>query len=165
MGVGKSTIGLAVSKTLNMNFVDVDVEIEKKEFSSIKSIFDNKGEKYFREIEEKISMSFLNNEESVIALGGGAFINAKIRNKILESAVSVWLDLKIDLLLRRLKDSKKRPLLDNNNLRKVLNNIYDERKKTYNLANYKIKCDQVEKSQIVKKIVEIYETNTNNSQK
>ena len=78
MGSGKSSIGSLVSKKLNIDFIDVDSEIEKKIGLTISKIFENKGEKYFRQIEEKETLKFLKSKKTVISLGGGAFLNDKI---------------------------------------------------------------------------------------
>ena len=79
MGVGKSTIGKILAKKLNYNFIDVDKIIEAKEGSSINLIFKNKSENYFRKIENEITLSELKKINSVISLGGGAFLNNTIR--------------------------------------------------------------------------------------
>ena len=81
MGVGKTTIGKILAKRLKYNFIDVDKLIETKEGSSINSIFKNKGESYFRKIEMSITLSELRNRNSVISLGGGAFLANEIRKK------------------------------------------------------------------------------------
>ena len=60
MGSGKSTIGNIISKKLDLKFIDTDYEIEKYEKISIKKIFDNKGEKYFRKLEETIILRSIN---------------------------------------------------------------------------------------------------------
>ena len=73
MGVGKSTIGKKLAKKLKFKFIDIDFIIEKKERKKIDEIFKTKGEKYFRKIEEKITLKFLDRERQVISLGGGSF--------------------------------------------------------------------------------------------
>ncbi|MDA9678260.1 shikimate kinase, partial [Candidatus Pelagibacter sp.] len=78
MGSGKSSIGSLISKRLNIDFIDVDSEIEKKTGMKISKIFENNGEKYFREIEETTTLKLLKNDKTVISLGGGAFLNSKI---------------------------------------------------------------------------------------
>ena len=83
MGSGKSSIGSLVSKNLNINFIDVDYEIEKKTGLEVSQIFEKKGEKYFREIEEIETLKILKNTNTVISLGGGAFLNNKIKRKFL----------------------------------------------------------------------------------
>ena len=99
MGVGKSTVGKMLAKKLKVNFFDIDKIIEKKEKSSIKEIFDSKGEDYFRKIEKKITLQELKKINSVIALGGGAFIDRTIRDEVRNSSISFWLDLNLKSLL------------------------------------------------------------------
>ena len=110
MGVGKSTIGRSLSKKLNMRFVDLDRLIEKRESSTIKEIFKKKGEKYFRNLERKIALKKLKQENSIIALGGGAFIDSHIRKEVLKNCISFWLDVKVEVVLSRSRSLKKRPL-------------------------------------------------------
>ena len=80
MGVGKSTVGKNLAKRLNFNFIDVDKMIEFKEGASINLIFKNKSEKYFRKLESEITLQALKKNNSVISLGGGAFLNRSIRD-------------------------------------------------------------------------------------
>ena len=112
MGVSKSTIGKKLAKKLKVKFIDLDKIIEKRESNSIKDIFEIKGEDYFRKIEKKVALQELKKVNAVIALGGGAFLNKDIRKEVEESAVSFWLDLNMKSILKRLKNSKKRPLLN-----------------------------------------------------
>ena len=161
MGVGKSTIGRKVAKRLKLKFVDIDSIIENKEKSSIKIIFEKHGEAYFRKIEKKISIEELQKKSLVIALGGGAFLDSSIRKEVKNSCVSFWLDLSIKLLLPRLKNNTKRPLLDHRKLEQSVNKIYSLRKKIYNESNFKIKCDTLDKDTIVKKIINLYEISRN----
>ena len=163
MGVGKTTIGKALSERLKIKFIDVDKVIENQESSSINKIFEKKGEIYFRKIEKIITLKQLENTNCVIALGGGAFINKDIREKVLKSGITIWLDLEIKELFKRSLSSKKRPLLNNVNLEKKLNDIYHQRKDVYNLSNYKINCNAQTKSAVVEKIIEIYESHWNKS--
>ena len=158
MGVGKTTIGKALSERLKIKFIDVDKVIENQESSSINKIFEKKGEIFFRKIEKIITLKQLENTNCVIALGGGAFINKDIREKVLKSGITIWLDLEIKELFKRSLSSKKRPLLNNVNLEKKLNDIYHQRKDVYNLSNYKINCNAQTKSAVVEKIIEIYES-------
>ena len=163
MGVGKTTIGKALSERLKIKFIDVDKVIENQESSSINKIFEKKGEIYFRKIEKIITLKQLENTNCVIALGGGAFINKDIREKVLKSGITIWLDLEIKELFKRSLSSKKRPLLNNVNLEKKLNDIYHQRKDVYNLSNYKINCNAQTKSAVVEKIIKIYESLWNKS--
>ncbi len=93
MGSGKSSIGSLVAKKLKFNFIDIDNEIEINSKKSIKKIFDEKGENYFRKIEEQMTLKKLKLNNSVISLGGGAFINKNIRKEILKNHLSFWLNV------------------------------------------------------------------------
>ena len=157
MGVGKSTLGKIVAKKLNLEFVDTDTRIEKKYLMKIYAIFKKKGEKFFRLEEEKEVLKSLEKNNCVIALGGGAFINKTIRNNILKNAVSIWLDSDLEILNKRTKWNKKRPLLDKENNKIIINKLYEERKNIYKLANYKIDCTDLSKENITNKIIIFYE--------
>ena len=111
MGSGKSIIGKDLSKYLNLKFYDTDKEIEKKTKKSINAIFKEHGESYFRDIEEKICVDLLNYSNCVISLGGGSIINEKIRNEIKQNSYSIYLQVKINNLLERLKSSKKKTVI------------------------------------------------------
>ena len=157
MGVGKSTIGRLLAKRLKIKFVDVDRIIEKNERKTIKQIFDENGETYFRKLEKKITLKLLKNKKVVVALGGGAFINDEIRNKVLKTSVSIWLKVSLDKLHKRYRRNDKRPLLNKKKIDKEVRNIYLSRKKIYSLANFKINCDNIDKAKIVEKILDFYE--------
>ena len=159
MGVGKTTIGKALSNELSMQFSDIDKIIEKKLKMTIKEVFKKQGESFFRDLEEKITLQEMNRQGVVISLGGGAFMNTKIRNITLQNSKSFWLDLDINLLEQRLINSKKRPLLNVKNIKSSLENIYVQRKDTYALADYKIDCNKLNDDLIIKKIVQIYVKN------
>ena len=158
MGSGKSTIGLMVSKKLKINFFDIDKEIEKITGKSISEIFQKKGEKFFRQLEEKVTFENLDNENSVISLGGGAFINPKIQNIILSKHISIWLKWSDEKLIERIQNTKRRPLAYKAT-NTELKNLIKSRSKFYSRALYKISCDNLSKSEIVNKSIKFYETN------
>jgi shikimate kinase len=157
MGAGKTTIGKILAKKLKYNFVDVDKLIEATEGTSINLIFKNKSENYFREIENDLTLSELKKNNSVISLGGGAFINNKIRKKAKKFSISFWLDVPIKELIKRLKKNKQRPLLFDKNNDEEVKRIYFDRKKIYNEADHRIKCDYLKSEEIVNIILSLYE--------
>ena len=165
MGVGKSTIGKILAKKLNYNFIDVDKLIEAKEGISINLIFKNKNENYFRKIESEITLSELKKSNSVISLGGGAFINNTIRKNVKKFSKSFWLDVPVDELNKRLKKNKQRPLIFKKNINETIKKIYFERKKIYNEADYRIKCGSLNSKEIVNIILNLYEKSGNKIQK
>ena len=118
----------------------------------ISEIFKRKGEEFFRLEEEKEVLKSLKESNSVIALGGGAFINKTIRNNVLKNAISIWLDADLKDLNKRIKWSNKRPLLSKENNQKKIDKLYDKRKNIYKLANHRINCDKLSKENITKKI-------------
>jgi len=157
MGVGKSTIGKILAKKLEYNFIDIDKLIEDKEGLSINLIFKNKGESHFRKIENEMTLAELKRENSVISLGGGAFLNNVIRRNAKKFSIIFWLDVPIDELIKRLRKSKQRPLLINQKLSEAVKKIYFERKKIYNTADYRIKCKSFKSEEIAQKIFNLYE--------
>ena len=158
MGSGKSSIGYLVAKKLRLEFIDIDKEIEKELGLTINKIFEIKGENYFRKIEEQTTLKNLKLNSTVISLGGGAFINSNIRKEILKNHLSFWLNWDDKTLLNRIKNSKKRPLAINATDTELID-LIKKRSNIYSKALYEIKCDNLTKIEIVKKIVEIYETN------
>ena len=156
MGTGKSTIGSLISKKLKLDFIDVDNEIEKELDLSISKIFETKGENYFRKFEEKITLKKLKFSSTIISLGGGAFVNKNIRKEVLKNHISFWLNWNEKTLLNRIKNSKKRPLAINLTENQLID-LIKKRSNIYSKASYEIKCDNLSKNEIIKKILNIYD--------
>ena len=156
MGSGKSSIGSIVSRELNIDFIDIDREIEKKLGITILKIFENEGEDYFREIEEITTLKILQKSKTVISLGGGAFLNNRIKKEILNNHISFWLNWDIKTLFNRIKDSQKRPVSFNAS-KNELTDLIKKRSIVYSKAMYKIECEKLSKKEIVKNILKIYE--------
>jgi shikimate kinase len=163
MGSGKTSIGLIVSKKLNINFIDTDKEIEKEVGMKISKIFEIEGENFFRKLEEQMTLKILKKNSSVISLGGGAFLNENIKREVLKNHISFWLNWKSLTLIKRIIKSKKRPIAFNSseiNLKRMIN----ERTIFYSEAKFKINCETLTKNMIVKNIIELYGKNYNKSQ-
>ena len=157
MGSGKTSIGLMTSKKLQLDFIDIDIEIENELGMKISKIFDVKGEKYFREVEEEITLKNLEKKETIISLGGGGFLNNNIKKEVLKNHLSFWLDWNYKTLIKRINFSKKRPLAFKVN-RFELIELIKKRSNIYSKALYKIDCEKLSKTVIVNKISKIYET-------
>ena len=162
MGSGKTSIGTLFSKKLNLDFFDVDNFIEKDQGMKISLIFKEKGEKFFRELEEKITLNILKKRGVVIALGGGAFLNSKIRKEILINHFSFWLNLDSQILIKRIISSKKRPIAFNSTKNELVK-IIKKRANFYAKALYKVDCGNLTKTEIVNKIINIYESSKINN--
>ena len=158
MGSGKSSIGNLVSKKLNLPFIDIDSLIVENTGMSVSEIFEKKGEDYFRNLEEKITFKCLKKIKNVVSLGGGGFINNRIRQEILTNHFSFWLNWDDSILIKRIKNSKKRPLAFKSTDQKI-RAIIKDRSRIYSNAQFKINCNKLTKTEIVNKIIKIYELN------
>ena len=156
MGSGKTSVGKLMSKKLKLNFFDIDEYIENKLGMKISKIFAEKGEEFFRDIEEKTTINILKKKNIVISLGGGAFLNKNIRDEILKSHISFWLNLDIKTLISRIKNSPKRPIAFNASNNELID-LIKKRSNIYSKALYEINCNNLKKFQIVNKIINMYE--------
>ena len=156
MGSGKSTVGKSLSEQFKGKFIDIDSIIENKMSMSIASIFEIKGEDFFRKLEVDETIAYLERDGLIMALGGGAFLNNRIREKVKKNSVSFWLHLDIEELHKRTKINKKRPLISAMS-KEDLEKLYNDRKKIYSLADFKVDCNSKDKNKIVREIIEIYE--------
>ena len=162
MGSGKSTIGSLLSKKMNIKFIDLDNKIETIEKQKISQIFKLKGEKYFRAIEVETILSLLTSKEKelVLSLGGGSFIDEKIRKNVKSNSLSFWLNWKTSTIIKRIKKSSKRPLIQGLNDQEIEKMMLD-RNKYYAKSDFKIDCDNHKKNEIVDRIILILKKNEN----
>ena len=148
MGSGKSIIGSKFAKIINFNFLDTDAVIENKTGKSISNIFDNFGEAYFRELEEKYISKILLKKNYVISLGGGVMNNIRLRNIIKKKSFNIYLYVNNSILLKRLETSNKRPLIKNTDIKKTLDQLIKKREQYYKKADLEIKNCQTIKETI-----------------
>ena len=153
MGSGKSTIGALLSKKMNIKFIDIDSKIETIEKQTVSQIFKLKGEKYFRALEVETILSFLNSKEKdlVLSLGGGSILDEKVRMNVKYSSLSFWLNWKPSTIIKRIRKSSKRPLIQGLNDQEIEKMMLD-RNKYYSKSNFKI--------DVISIIHEIYLTNS-----
>ena len=97
----------------------------------------------------------------VVYKHNGAFLNNTIRRAVRSASISFWLDLSIEKIVQRLKKTNKRPLLFKKNIAAAVKKIYLERKRTYNEADFRIKCNFLKANIIVDKVLELYEKSGN----
>jgi shikimate kinase len=112
MGAGKSSIGRRLAARLGISFVDADTEIESAAGMSIPEIFEKHGEPYFRGGEARVIARLLDSGPSVLATGGGAVMDPRTRELIVEKGVSVWLNADLEVLVKRTKRRNDRPLAE-----------------------------------------------------
>ena len=154
---GKSSLAKIIGKEINIQFIDLDKEIEIVEKRSINEIFNLKGEGYFRKIESEVLNSIIKSNKSfIMATGGGTPCyndNMKIINN---NGISIFLDVKISELETRLKNKKDRPLLNRYpDKGQILKKIYDERKSYYHESNYTISDIKDQKTEILSIILQL----------
>ena len=127
MGAGKSSLGRRLAAKLEVPFRDADSEIEAAAGCSINQIFERYGEAAFRDCERKVIARLLGESPHVLATGGGAFVDSAIRERIKSFALSVWINVPVDVLVERVKRRDTRPLLRNGDVQGILSRLIEER--------------------------------------
>ena len=135
MGSGKSAIGKILSKKMGVPLSDTDKIIEKEVGKSIYEIFNERGEKYFRQVEEKVVGRVLDETAHIISTGGGSILSSKTRNAIKSKSFSIWVQCDVNIISNRIRDQEKRPLLKNKNILDTLVKKNKERIKFYRQAD------------------------------
>jgi shikimate kinase len=153
MGAGKSAIGRRLAVTLELPFADADQEIEIAAGKSINEIFAEYGEAYFRDGERRVIARLLDDGCKVLATGGGAFMNAETRERIVASGISVWLKADLDLLMHRVSRRDTRPLLRAADPRAVMQKLIADRHPIYMQADITVRSRDVAHEVIVEEII------------
>ena len=135
MGAGKTVIGRRLAKTLGWPFKDADAAIELAAGTTIANIFAEIGEPAFRVKERQVIGRLLCGERAVVALGGGAFMDAETRALIRDKARSIWLRADLEVLAKRTARPGKRPLLAEGDPRATLARLLEQRSPVYALAD------------------------------
>ena len=137
MGAGKTSVGRALARSLGIDFVDSDSEIEAAAGASVVDIFSMYGEQEFRRAETSVIERLLDTKPrvKVISTGEGAFITSAVREMVMRRAISIWLKADLDLLVKRTNFRHTRPQLLNNDSRVILSQLINERYETYAMAD------------------------------
>ncbi len=138
MGSGKSAIGNMLSERLDVPFSDTDKMIEKEVGKQIYKIFEDSGEKYFRQVEEKVVGRALDSAAHIISTGGGSILSPKTRSMIKLNSCSIWIHCDVHIIAKRILNQKQRPLLKNKNIVESLIEKSEERIKFYSQADIHI---------------------------
>lgn len=142
MGTGKSTIGRLLADKLECSFMDLDDYVEKKEGKSIPDIFEESGEKGFRDLEKQVLLEVCKEFEGVVALGGGSLQNQHLVDHLKLNGILVFLKTPFPIILDRICKDVNRPLLldeegnpkDREKLRRELKLLYEKRLPLYEQA-------------------------------
>jgi len=138
MGVGKSTIGRKLAQLLDLPFADADEEIEEAAQLSVGEIFEKFGEAYFRDGERRVIARLLDGGPSVLATGGGAFVQPDTQAMILDRGIAVWLDSDVATLVERVGRRDTRPLLRGGDPKEIVGRLKAEREGAYAEAPIKV---------------------------
>ena len=138
MGSGKSAVGNMLSERLGVPFSDTDKMIEKEVGKEIYKIFEDSGEKYFRQVEEKVVGRALDSAAHIISTGGGSILSPKTRSMIKLNSCSIWIHCDEHIIAKRILNQKQRPLLKNKNIVESLIEKSEERIKFYSQADIHI---------------------------
>lgn len=153
MGCGKTAVGRRLAGTLELPFVDADDEIERAAGRTIKEIFEEHGEPYFRDGERKVIARLLAGGPQVLATGGGAFMDASTRERIRETGISIWLKADLPLLMRRVTRRDNRPLLQTRDPEGRMRELMAERHPAYGKADVIVESREVSHDVIVSDIL------------
>ncbi|MFW5998212.1 MAG: shikimate kinase [bacterium] len=153
MGTGKSTVGPILAEELNIHFIETDTLIEKEQNQSIKEIFNNKGEKYFRKIESKILKEVITKKNNfILSTGGGIVISTENRRLLKKNTRVILLEASPDVILDRVGENKERPLLKSKNPLQKIKKLMKKRKDYYYDFKMRINTDNKTPELIVEEI-------------
>lgn len=157
MGVGKSTVGRRLAKRLGLSFVDSDEEIEDAAGRPAAEIFEQYGERDFRDGERRLVARLVEGEIRVIATGGGAYVDPRTRKLLNERSITVWLDAPVDILAERTSRRDTRAQLRNGDPKAVLKKLADERRPSYAEAHIHVRSGDGAHRDVVDAIVHALE--------
>lgn len=156
MGSGKTSIGQRLALRLGLPFKDADAEIVAAAAGmSIPELFAKYGESHFRDCERRVIARLLSSGPIVLATGGGAFMDARTRERIKDHGVSLWFDAAHDVLLRRVRRKSDRPLLQTSDPAGTLRKLMDERYPTYALADLAVMSRDVPQETMVEETLAV----------
>lgn len=163
MGAGKSTVGRRLARDIGLEFINSDHEITEAAGCSIPDIFEIYGETIFRDLEKRVVLRLLHREPTVIATGGGAFMNSEIRDAIARGGISVWLRAELGVLIERVSRRNTRPLLEQGDKRVILTRLMQERHPIYGQADIVIDSGEGTHETVVQDIIAQLKTYTKGS--
>jgi len=159
MGAGKTTIGRQLAKALKVPFYDSDKAIEESTGVDIPTIFEFEGEEGFRDREQKMIQQLTEMHGIVLATGGGAILREQNRKALKEHGFIVYLQCSVDRILERTRRDTQRPLLQTDNPRERLENLFAQREPLYlACADYKIDTGAMQSKAAVNRILEQYKS-------
>ena len=159
MGCGKTTVGRELAQILEWEFVDLDDEIERQAEISISEIFAQRGENSFRAMESNVLLEQVKIVEEgharVMALGGGTFEVKRNRETIKKAGLSVWLNVPLEELWKRVSSAGHRPLVKD---RAKFETLHEKRLIEYKKADFFIEAKSKDPARIANEILDLFIT-------
>lgn len=153
MGTGKSSVGRRLARRLNYTFIDTDQAIEEITGLTVSQIFTKHGYKRFRGEEALLTSKLADKERLVIATGGGLVLNSGNVEKLQRNGVLICLEAAPEIICRRVRNKRTRPLLAKGNLAATVQKLLQERRGAYAMAELTISTDELHPDEIVDKII------------
>jgi shikimate kinase len=154
MGAGKTTIGRALARKLDKEFIDSDHEIEARTGASIPLIFEIEGEASFRQRESEVIRDLTARSGNVLATGGGAVLRPENREYLKTRGTVIYLRASVSSILQRTRNDKNRPLLQTADPRAKLEQLTVEREPLYlEVADFVIETGRPNVQSLVQTIV------------
>ncbi len=154
-GVGKTTIGRAVAKTLARPFLDFDAEIERREGVPVREIFQERGEEHFRSLEAALTLELSNTGGMVLSPGGGWITQAASVELLRSAGRIIYLRAAPEAVARRLRRVETRPLLAGRDPLVGLRELYEKRRAAYETADAVLDTERLSRQQLIAKVVEL----------
>jgi shikimate kinase len=161
MGAGKSSVGRELAALLHWDLVDLDVEIERAERTTIRELFEKLGEPRFRQIEREMLTRVSVRNDAVIALGGGAYVDPENQAIVEASGLSVWLKVSFENAVSRVTMDGARPLFQD---RAKAERLYRDRQACYQRAQLHVSTDNAPPEAVAREIDKLIAARGRNEQ-
>lgn len=156
MGTGKTSVGKRLSERLKMTFLDVDQWIEAKEEKTVKEVFLEKGEAYFRSCEANFIKNHRPEGGYIVACGGGLITQEGLLEIMKNDGYLISLHASVESIVRRIIGDETRPLLKKKNLRKSITKLLEEREGVYSQVGLMVSTDGLTEDEVTKRVEKIY---------
>ena len=156
MGSGKTAVAKGIAESTDLKYIELDELIEKKEARSINDIFKDSGEDYFRKVEKEALKEISLADNQVVSCGGGVVIDEANVNLMKDSGVLICLQASPDVIYKRVKNNKDRPLLNVENPQVKIEELLRIRRPYYQKANYIIETDNLSVQQVAQEVKSIF---------
>lgn len=136
MGAGKTTIGKKLALRLGYRFIDTDQQVEFEQQCTVKDLFREKGEVFFRSLESDVLRRLISHQNVVLATGGGILTTAGNLELLKQIGAIIYLKADFEDIFERVSRNKKRPLLQTENPKETIQKLLGQREPLYDQADF-----------------------------